>query len=225
MSSLHYRQNIVASIRIAGHQIGDVVSHGGNHQVGSHITACFGTQLMITMLDLNGALQFARAWTAAEHQWVYDQLPTELPGAGTKDAASTGPGLTVRANGVDKINARYDSTSRTAHIRAGALTWIVQDRAAGDSMIAAWRYVARLAPRRPRPRAGPAAPLNTGVADPSRVGDTERPTPLCRVVHPPKAVHIPGRLLDCRPTATEPSGSAPGEPAKAHPKTGHRPCM
>ena len=55
-SSLHYRQNIVASIRIAGHQIGDVVSHGGNHEVGSHITASFGSQLMITMFDRNGAL-------------------------------------------------------------------------------------------------------------------------------------------------------------------------
>lgn len=146
MTSLHYRQNIVASIRIAGHQIGDVVSHGGNLAAGSHITATFGTQVMITMLDLDGALQFANAWTAPEHQWVYDLLPAELPGAATRDAVSTGPGLTVRANGVDKIDARYDSISRTAHIRAGALTWIVQDRAAADSMIDTWRYVAHIAP-------------------------------------------------------------------------------
>ena len=145
-SSLHYRQNIVASIRIAGHQIGDVTSHGGNRAAGSHITASFGTQVMITMLDLTGALQFAAAWTAPEHQWVYDHLPAELPGTATTEAASTGPGLTVRANGVDKIDARYDSVSRTAHIRAGALTWIVQERAAADSMIATWRYVARIAP-------------------------------------------------------------------------------
>ena len=146
MSSLHYRQNTVASIRIAGHQIGDVTSHGGNRADGSHITASFGTQVMITMLDLDGALQFAGAWIAPEHQWVYDDLPTELPGATAKDAIGTGPGLTVRAAGVDKIDARYDSTSRTAHIRAGAVTWIARDRAAADSMIATWRYVARIAP-------------------------------------------------------------------------------
>lgn len=54
MSSLHYRQNIVASIRIAGHRIVDVVSHGGNRADGSHLTACFGSQVMITMLDLTG---------------------------------------------------------------------------------------------------------------------------------------------------------------------------
>ena len=145
-SSLHYRQNIIASIRIAGHQISDIVSHGGNHQIGNHITACFGTQVMVTMFDLPAALQFADAWTAVEHQWVYEYLPADLPGATSQHAASTGPGLTVRANGADKINARYDSTSRTAQIRAGALTWIVQDRAAADSMLAAWRYIAQLAP-------------------------------------------------------------------------------
>ena len=144
-SSLHYRQNIVASIRIAGHQIGDVVSHGGNRAAGSHITACFGSQVMITMLDLDGALQFAAAWLSPDHRWVYDNLPAEIA-ASTTDAASTGPSLTVRANGVDKINARYESTSRTAHIRAGAITWIVQDRAAADSMITTWRYIARIAP-------------------------------------------------------------------------------
>ena len=146
MSSLHYRQNIVASIRIAGHQIGDVVSHGGNRADGSHLTACFGSQVMITMLDLDGALQFANAWLAPEHQWVYEYLPAELPAVTAKEAISTGPSLTVRANGVDKIDARYDSISRTAHIRAGALSWIVQDRVAADSMIAAWQYVARIAP-------------------------------------------------------------------------------
>ena len=80
MSSLHYRQNIVASIRIAGHQIGDVVSHGGNRADGSHLTACFGSQVMITMLDLDGALQFADAWLAPEHLWVYEYLFVEAPG-------------------------------------------------------------------------------------------------------------------------------------------------
>lgn len=137
MSSLHYRQNIVASIRIAGHQIGDVVSHGGNRAAGSHVTACFGAQVMIIMLDLDGALQFANAWLAPEHQWVYEYLPAELPNATAQDVVSTGPSLTVHANGVDKIDARYDSVSRAAHIRAGAVTWIVQDQVAADSMIAA----------------------------------------------------------------------------------------
>lgn len=145
-SSLHYRQTIVASIRVAGHQIGEVASHGGNLAAGSHITACFGTQVMITMLDMAGALQFANAWIAPDHQWVYQYLPAEIPEASANDSVSTGPGLTVRAHGVDKIDARYDSISRTAHIRAGALTWIVRDRAAADSMIDTWRYVARTAP-------------------------------------------------------------------------------
>jgi hypothetical protein len=146
MSTLHYRQNIVAAIRIAGHQIGDVVSHGGNRAAGSHITACFGAQVMITLLDLDGALQFANAWLAPEHQWVFGHLPAELPSATAQDVISTGPSLTVLANGVDKISARYDPVSRAAHIRAGALTWIVQDQVAATSMIAAWRYVARIAP-------------------------------------------------------------------------------
>ncbi len=83
---------------------------------------------------------------ALEHQWVYHYLPAELPDATAKDAVSTGPSLPVRANGVDKIDARYDSTARSAHIRAGAVTWIVQDRVAADSMVNTWRYVARIAP-------------------------------------------------------------------------------
>ncbi len=163
MSSLHYRQNIVASIRIAGHQIGDVVSHGGNRAAGSHITACFGSQVMVTMLDLAGVMQFANAWIAAEHQWVYRYLPAELPGAISKEAVSTGPSLTVRANGVDKIDARYDSTARSAHPgRSGDLDRAgLGGRRLDDHHLAVRRpHCARDPPWR---RSGAAEPLTNSV--------------------------------------------------------------
>jgi hypothetical protein len=38
-----------------------------------------------------------------------------------------GPALSIRAHGEDQRGARYDSTSRTAIIRVGSLTWTVQD--------------------------------------------------------------------------------------------------
>lgn len=91
-------------------------------------------------------MQFAGAWLSSDHRWVYDHVPAEIADAATKDAVGTRPSLTVRANGGDKIDARYESTSRTAHIRAGAVIWIVQDRSAADSMITTWRYIARIAP-------------------------------------------------------------------------------
>jgi hypothetical protein len=56
---------------------------------------------------------------------------------------SIGPALSIRAHGEDRRFARYESTSRTATVRVGSLTWTVQDRAAADSMREAWRYMAR----------------------------------------------------------------------------------
>jgi hypothetical protein len=46
-----------------------------------------------------------------------------------------GPALSIRAHGEDQRGARYDSTSRTAIIRVGSLTWTVQDLAAAESRI------------------------------------------------------------------------------------------
>ena len=51
-----------------------------------------------------------------------------------------------RASGHDIGIARYDSPSGTAVVRVGSLTWTIQDRAAADSMIEAWQYLADLAP-------------------------------------------------------------------------------
>jgi hypothetical protein len=158
-----YRQHILAGVIIAGHQCIDIDTHGGGRGAeGSHITATFGQQLMITLYDQDAATDYTRAWLADEHQWVFDGLPTEIPiehGQG-----SIGPALTVRAHGQDRTRARYESASRTAIIRVGSLTWTVQDRAAADSMIEAWRYIIELAPV----ILGRQAPARTRQRRPSR---------------------------------------------------------
>ena len=140
-----YRQHILAGVIIAGQQPIHIDTHGGGTGAeGSHITATFGSQLMITLYDTVAATVYAQAWLAEGNQWVFDGLPPEIPVV--HGQGSIGPALSVRAHGSDERGARYDSASRTAIIRVGSLTWSVQDRAAADSMREAWRHIATLTP-------------------------------------------------------------------------------
>ena len=140
-----YRQHILAGIIIAGHQHVGIDTHGGGTgAAGSHLTATFGQQLMITLYDMAAATTYTQAWFADEHQWVFTGLPVEVPTI--HGQGSIGPALSVRAHGDDDTNARYDSASRTAIVRVGSLTWTVQDQAAADSMRQTWRHIAELAP-------------------------------------------------------------------------------
>ena len=140
-----YRQHILAGIIIAGHQHVGIDTHGGGTgAAGSHLTATFGQQLMITLYDTVAATVYTQAWLADEHQWIFDGLPAEIPTV--HGQGSIGPALSVRAHGEDDADARYDSASRTAIVRVGSLTWTVQDQAAADSMRETWRHIAELAP-------------------------------------------------------------------------------
>lgn len=140
-----YRQHILAGVVIAGKQPVSIDTHGGGTGAeGSHITAAFGQQLMITLYDLAAVTAYTQAWLAEEHQWVFDGLPLEV--LTVQGRGSIGPALSVRAHGQDHHGARYDSVSRTAIIRIGSLTWTVQDKVAADSMRTAWRQIADLGP-------------------------------------------------------------------------------
>ncbi|MGS0685093.1 hypothetical protein ACVBEQ_08070 [Nakamurella sp. GG22] len=140
-----YRQHILAGVIIAGKQPIAIDSHGGGTGAeGSHLTATFGQQLMITLYDMAAATVYSQAWLADEHQWIFNGLPAEIPTI--HGHGSMGPALSVRAHGDDDRKARYDSVSRTAIVRVGSMTWTVQDRAAADSMREAWQYIAELAP-------------------------------------------------------------------------------
>ena len=140
-----YRQHILAGIIIAGHQHVGIDTHGGGTgAVGSHLTATFGQQLMITLYDMAAAATYIQAWLADDHQWIFKGLPPEVPTI--HGQGSIGPALSVRAHGEDRKFARYDSASRTAIVRIGSLTWTVQDRVAADSMRQTWRHIAELAP-------------------------------------------------------------------------------
>ena len=140
-----YRQHILAGVIIAGKQRVGIDTHGGGTGAeGSHITATFGQQLMITLYDTVAATVYTQAWLAQDHQWVFDGLPPEISVVHGK--GSIGPAISVRAHGDDARYTRYDSASRTAIIRVGSLTWTVQDRAAADSMREAWRHIAQLTP-------------------------------------------------------------------------------
>ena len=140
-----YRQHILAGVIIAGQQPVRIDTHGGGTGAeGSHITATFGQQLMITLYDLAAATVYIQAWLAEENQWIFDGLPAEIPvihGTGQHRAGAERPG-TRRG----RAQARYDSASRTAIVRVGSLTWTVRDQAAADSMRDAWRHIAELGP-------------------------------------------------------------------------------
>jgi hypothetical protein len=158
-----YRQHILAGIIIAGHQPVGIDTHGGGTGAeGSHLTATFGQQLMITLYDLAAATAYIQAWLADEHQWIFDGLPAEL--SVVNGQGSIGPALSIRAHGQDRRFARYDSASRTAIVRVGSLTWTVQDQVAADSMREAWRYIAELTPV----ILGRQAPARTRQRRPSR---------------------------------------------------------
>jgi hypothetical protein len=138
-----FRQSIIASILIAGRQPVDIASHGGNRAKGSHITATFGSQLMITMLDRDGALAFANTWTNPGNRWVFNTLPPTAP----EPVCSTGPSIIVRAYGAYGADEGRVWVDRgCAVVRIGALTWLIRDRAAADSMVQAWQDIAELAP-------------------------------------------------------------------------------
>ena len=140
-----YRQHILAGVIIAGHQPVHIDTHGGGPGAeGSHITATFGSQLMITLYDMSAATVYIQAWLAEDNQWIFEGLPPEIPVV--HGQGSIGPALSVRAHGEDRRFARYDSASRTAIVRVGSLTWSVRDKAAADSMRDAWRHIAELAP-------------------------------------------------------------------------------
>jgi hypothetical protein len=140
-----YRQHILAGIIVAGHQPVGIDTHGGGTGAeGSHITATFGQQLMITLYDMSAATVYIQAWLAEDNQWIFEGLPAEIPVV--HGQGSIGPALSIRAHGEDRRFARYDSASCTAIVRVGSLTWSVRDKAAADSMRDAWRHIVELAP-------------------------------------------------------------------------------
>ena len=140
-----YRQHILAGIIIAGTQKVGIDTHGsGSGAEGSHLTATFGQQLMITLYDLAAATSYIQAWLAEDDQWIFEGLPAEIPVM--QGQGSIGPALSVRAHSEDRGRGRYDSASRTAVVRVGSLTWTVRDQAAADSMRDAWRHIAELGP-------------------------------------------------------------------------------
>jgi hypothetical protein len=100
-----YRQHILAGIIIAGHQHVGIDTHGGGTgAVGSHLTATFGEQLMITLYDMAAATTYIQAWLADEDQWIFAGLPVEVPTI--HGQGSIGPALSVRAHDDDDSNAR-----------------------------------------------------------------------------------------------------------------------
>ena len=114
-----------------------------NSAEGSYITTAFGQQLMITRYDLAAAKAYIDVWTADKYQWILGRLRAAVPT--TTGQVNVGPALSIRANGHDRGTARYDSPSRTTIVRVGSLTWTIQDRAAADSMVEAWQYLAEVA--------------------------------------------------------------------------------
>ena len=73
-----YRQHILAGVIIAGQQPVRIDTHGGGTGAeGSHITATFGQQLMITLYDLAAATSYIQAWLAEDDQWIFDGLPAQ----------------------------------------------------------------------------------------------------------------------------------------------------
>lgn len=111
-------------------------------------------QFCHSMLDREGAVAFAEAWTDPENRWVFKALPDNVqPAAGADDdaASAVGPGIIVRASGADKGKVWMDVKTRCAVVRVGNLTWYVRDQAAAESMVLTWAYIARLAPAVLRP--------------------------------------------------------------------------
>jgi hypothetical protein len=145
-STTVWAQSILAGIEVGGDLAVDVTTHGGGRGAdGSSITATFGEQLMITIYDREAAAAYVAAWMSPQDAWAFEHLPATDPRP--RQAGSFGPSLSIRAHGAHRIvRARYDSTSGTAVVRIGPLTWAVRDQVAAHRIQDAWRYVGELAP-------------------------------------------------------------------------------
>ena len=105
-----YRQHILAGVIIAGHQPVQIDTHGGGTgAVGSHLTATFGKQLMITLYDTVAATVYTQAWLDDADQWIYNCLPAEIPVVHGQGRAASGP---RSASGHTAMTAGTPGTTR-----------------------------------------------------------------------------------------------------------------
>jgi len=133
-----YTQTIYASLWIAGAQQVGVDTHGVRGP-GSHI-AVAAEQVLIYLHDITAANAYANAWIDAA------LIANQLPATVAVTEQHTGPALMVRAHGHDEIRHGWDPTLQALLIRIGNFTWRVRDRAAYDTMRAAWLQVREIAP-------------------------------------------------------------------------------
>ena len=106
---------------------------------GSHL-AVAAEQVLIYLHDLNAAQAYANAWIDAV--LLADRLPATVPST----ERHTGPALMIRAHGRDEVRHAWDPALQAVVIRIGNFTWRIRDRAAYDTMRAAWMQVHQLAP-------------------------------------------------------------------------------
>ena len=112
-----YRQHILAGVIISGQQPVRIDTHGGGTGAeGSHITATFGQQLMITLYDLAAATVYSQAWLAPENQWVFKSLPAEIPTIHGRAASDRRSASAPTA----KTSARPGTTRRPAPRSSGS---------------------------------------------------------------------------------------------------------
>jgi len=133
-----YTQTIIATLWIAGPQQVQVNTHGVRGP-GSHISLT-AEQVLIYLHDQRAALAYADAFTDAV------LLAKHLPDTINVTQRHTGPALVIRAYGQDRVDHVYDPTLQAVIIRIGHFTWLIRDRAAYDTMTAAWDQVRELAP-------------------------------------------------------------------------------
>ena len=98
------------------------------------------SKILIYLHDLNAAQAYANAWIDAV--LLADRLPATVPSV----EQHTGPALMIRAHGRDEVRHAWDPALQAVVIRIGNFTWRIRDRAAYDTMRAAWMQVRQLAP-------------------------------------------------------------------------------
>jgi len=143
-------QAISVTIRIAGPHEVTVDTHGKRTERGAHI-AVATAGVAVYMYTATAAETYSDGWIDLAASPILNLLPGSVePGKADRQAGADSPAVVITAHGHDQARHSFVPANRdrraAAAIRIGRAVWLVEDRAAAETLICAWRQVHNLIP-------------------------------------------------------------------------------
>lgn len=143
-------QAISVTIRIAGPHEPAVDTHGQRTERGAHI-AVAAAGVAVYLYTATAAETYSDAWIDLAASPILSLLPGRVEtGKVDRQADADSPAVVITAHGHDEARHSFIPANRdhraAAAVRIGRALWLVEDRAAAESFIGAWRQVHNLIP-------------------------------------------------------------------------------